>query len=124
MSGHYFSEATLVRRSDATGTIGGEIVVTGAMDALKATGNLEVGPMEINLPERLPPAMTAVDVVEVNKPGQTGLPEEASQSSSPVQITLDIQSNLPGRIFVLEGGGSTPNGRESSSLPGPAASPS
>ena len=95
-----FSEATLVRRSDVTGTIGGELVVTGAMDALKATGNLEVGPMEINLPERLPPAMTAVDVVEVNKPGQTGLPEEASQSSSPVQITLDIQSNLPGRIFV------------------------
>ncbi len=95
-----FSKATLVRRRDVTGTIGGELVVSGAMDKLEARGNIEVGPLEINLPERLPPSMTAVDVVEINRPAKTDLPEETIQSGPPVQIALDIQNNLPGKIFV------------------------
>ena len=95
-----FSEATLVRRSDVTGTITGNLALAGPANALKASGNLEVGPLEINLPERLPPDMTTVDVIEINKPGGTAASREESSGESPVKITLDIQSNLPGRIFV------------------------
>ena len=44
------SQATLVRRREVTGTAAGDLTLSGAANALKASGNLEVGPVEITLP--------------------------------------------------------------------------
>ncbi len=94
------SQATLVRHREATGTIAGDLTLSGAANALKASGNLEVGPVEITLPERLPPEMTSVEVIEVNRPEGTGLPEAETPGESALPIVLDIHGNLPSRIFV------------------------
>lgn len=94
------SQATLVRRREVTGTAAGDLTLSGAANALKASGNLEVGPVEITLPERLPPEMTSVEVIEINRPEGTGLAEAEAPGASALPIILDIQSNLPSRIFV------------------------
>ncbi|MGV8074157.1 MAG: translocation/assembly module TamB domain-containing protein [Syntrophobacteraceae bacterium] len=95
-----FAEATVVRRSDVTGAVTGDLTISGPVNALKASGSLEVGPMEIKLPERLPPEMTSVKVIEINEPGRTLAVPEKLPGKLPVRIALDIRSNLPGRIFV------------------------
>ncbi|MCK8602256.1 translocation/assembly module TamB domain-containing protein [Desulfoferrobacter suflitae] len=94
--------ATLVRRPDATAQVDGNIAVAGSAAAMDVTGNLRVAPAEINLPQRLPAEMTELNVIEIHgKNGNGKTPQEAeAPTSAPVKLALNIQVNLPNRIYV------------------------
>jgi len=94
--------ATLVRRSDATAQIDGNLDVAGNAADIAVKGNLKVTPAEINLPQRLPAEMTELNVIEIH--GKSGNQKAAqkpeTQTSPPLKLALDIKVNLPNRIYV------------------------
>lgn len=97
------SRATLLHRSDVTSVFAGNLKIAGALNDLNVNGNLQVGPAEIQLPERLPPEMTELEVIEIHgeREGKTGPARQRQpRSDSPLKVALDVKVDLPRRIFV------------------------
>lgn len=96
------ADATLVRREDITGAIDGTVSVAGSVTDMKVDGNLQVSPVEVTLPDRLPPEMTDLKVIEVNGDGsEEGTKKEAKPTAeSPLRLALNVKVNFPRRIFV------------------------
>ena len=97
------SRATLLHRSDVTSVFAGNLKIAGALNDLNVTGNLQVGPAEIQLPERLPPEMTELEVIEIHGDGESKthpMRQRQPRSESPVKVALDVKMDLPRRIFV------------------------
>lgn len=97
------SKATLLHRSDVTSMFAGSLAIAGALNDLKVQGNVQVGPAEIQLPERLPPEMTELEVIEIHGE-RDSKPRPARQrqpnTGSPMKVALDVKVDLPRRIFV------------------------
>lgn len=96
------SNATLVRRNDVTGTVNGALKIAGTATDISVNGDLQVPHAEINLPERLPPEMTQLDVIEIHGGGgnKQSVQKQNPQKESPMQLSFDVKVNLPRRIFV------------------------
>ncbi|MDY0040998.1 MAG: translocation/assembly module TamB domain-containing protein, partial [Desulforhabdus sp.] len=95
------SNATLVRRQEVTGAVDGTLKIEGSTKNIRVHGNLQASPAEINLPERLPPEMTQLNVIEIHS-GKERRPveEQDVKIDVPMQVALDIRVDLPRRIFV------------------------
>jgi translocation and assembly module TamB len=96
--------ARLLRSDNAVAAGSGKLTFSGAHDHALLAGRIVVDPADFRIPKGLPPAMTEVEVVEINKP--------EAHAPSPVRngkgkwppIKLDVSASSPGRIH-LEGRG-------------------
>jgi len=96
------SNATLVRRHDVTGVVDGTLKIGGSTTDININGDLRASPAEINLPERLPPEMTELKVIEIHngRENKQTVQEQDPDLDLPMQLSFDIKVNLPRRIFV------------------------
>jgi translocation and assembly module TamB len=96
--------AKLLRSDNAIAAASGKLTVTGSYDQALLAGRIVVDPADFRIPKRLPPAMTEVEVVEINKP-DTHVPPPAKNGKGGLPpIKLDVSASSPGRIH-LEGRG-------------------
>jgi translocation and assembly module TamB len=93
----------VLRRDEAAITAGGEMRVSGPLTALHIASRLRVERGELRPPDRLPPSVANLDVIEINSvTGQrapTPSPKPA-ESAPMLPATLDIVVELPGQVFV------------------------
>jgi translocation and assembly module TamB len=90
-----------VKRDEATATASGEIRVGGTLGAPEVTARIRVEQAEIRIPDRLPPSVARLDVVEIDS--RTGLkvePKNAAKKEPALPARLDIVVDIPNRLFV------------------------
>ncbi len=97
----------VVSRMDlARGTASGDVAVGGTAAAPVVTGAITITKAEIRLPERLPPSVADLPVIQVDsRRGQAAVQAElaaaaARPASPPVVAKLDVAVTLPGPVFV------------------------
>lgn len=84
----------------------GKTTLTSNMDVLTLRGKLTIDKADIHIPERIAPSITKLHVTEINIPeGQrrktTRLPLiKRSADSNPIPIMLDLNIDLPNRVFL------------------------
>jgi translocation and assembly module TamB len=91
----------LAARDEAVVSASGRVRVTGPLTSPTVNAPLTIDRAEITLPERLPPNVVVLNVVEVN--GRSGKPltPAALQPAAPAfTATLNITIDMPGRVFV------------------------
>lgn len=97
-------DATLVRRDELTATTRGRLSFGGDPGQGKLAGAITVTRAEINIPERLPPSVVELDVIEVGGDDGDGAgaedEDEAAEADLGSGIALDIALNAPRRVFV------------------------
>ncbi|MGA1840263.1 MAG: translocation/assembly module TamB domain-containing protein [bacterium] len=93
-------DATLLRGYDRAVTTNGHLVFSGSNKKADLSGNIIVGPAELTIPERLPPEITDIEVIEINRP--EGEDISVSKPKSPIaeNINLSLKIDIPGRVFV------------------------
>ncbi len=90
----------LVRRDDLNLTTGGHVSASGSVKDMAVSGDFKVGRADLNIPDRLPQEVVKLDVQEINFPAQKK-PEKVPSSRRPAgKVSLDVNINAPGRIFV------------------------
>ncbi|HEX2115019.1 MAG TPA: translocation/assembly module TamB domain-containing protein [Alphaproteobacteria bacterium] len=94
-----FGNFGFMRRDDVTATGDGEFRFTGTTDAATLSGRLRVDRAEIRIPERLPPTIPRLPVVEIDSRSGEVLskPDQASGGSA-IALALDVE--IPARAFV------------------------
>ncbi len=98
------SDATLVRRDDFTGTLGGSLNLSGTTDQILLGGDLILAPAEIDIGRPMAPAVTRLDVIEIN---ETDLAEDLPQvngEAAPMAVDLNVTVRMPNRVFVRGSG--------------------
>ncbi len=117
-----FDRFEALRSDDATAAASGALAVRGPTTALALTGGVTVGPAEIRIPDSAPAGVTTLDVIEVN--GQEGAGDDIAQREPKREspIALDIDINMPGRVFV-RGRGLTSEWRGQLSVTGTSDAP-
>lgn len=97
-------DATLMRRDELTATTRGRLMFEGTPDQGRLTGNITVTRADVNIPERLPPSVVELNVIEVGGNQQADGEGDDDAQPSKVElgtgITLDIAVDAPRRIFV------------------------
>lgn len=90
-----------VRLDTATAQASGALRLEGNEAQGRLTGNLVVGPAEVDLGERGPANVVTLDVVEVNRPGAAEGPKASEERAIGVSYTLalDVQAQVR-RLFV------------------------
>jgi translocation and assembly module TamB len=94
----------VLRRDEANLLAGGKIQISGPLTALRIASQLTVEHGELRPPDRLPPSVASLDVIEINSvtgqraPAPTQPAEEARDPMLPA--ALDITVGLPGQVFV------------------------
>ncbi|MEQ9641600.1 MAG: translocation/assembly module TamB domain-containing protein [Alphaproteobacteria bacterium] len=86
---------TLLRRDDIVASLGGEAEVTVAGTRGQVTGRFRTEIVEVLIPDRLPLQVAELDVVDAAAPPE---PDRAPQPT--LVADLDIQVELPGRVYV------------------------
>ncbi len=94
-----FNSATLVRRDDLTVLTSGDLRLSGTLNKTLLSGALIVGPAEIRIPNRFPPEVPDLEVVEINRSGQ-GDPGKPAGKEPAGRLDLDLRLETPGRVFV------------------------
>jgi translocation and assembly module TamB len=94
------NEATLIRRIDFNAKTDGHLTLSGSSKALVLNGRLRVGPAEFYIPERLPPEVIDLEIIEINQVGEEKEPVKKSKPILSNEINLDLIIELPGRVFV------------------------
>ncbi len=99
-----FSEATVIRRDDLEAKVSGDFAVEGDLGRLELTGDLTGDKIEVRLIDRLPPSVAELQVTEINtgESAAQAMAREAeeAQVSTPMEIALDLEVSLPGRVFI------------------------
>jgi translocation and assembly module TamB len=101
-----FEDALMIDSDIVSAKISGEAGIAGALaGSLDLVGRLSVVEAEIRLPERLPPSIHTLEVVEINVPPELearGPVSTAGGTSNapPLPVSLDLAIDSPGRIFV------------------------
>jgi translocation and assembly module TamB len=93
-------QAKLLRHDDAMATAAGQLTLSGSLVGALLAGEIGVGPAEIRIPERLPPEMTDIEVIETPL---SGAEPKAPQTAPPPrnrQLKLDVSVVSPGQVFV------------------------
>jgi len=93
-------------QNDQAEAIGrGTIQWKGNIEKSRLTGQIQVSPMTLNIPETLPPRLYALEVTEIHDQ-QKGMPPPSEQPSPTLsspkrhQITFDLNIVAPDRVFV------------------------
>lgn len=87
----------LVRNDTAHAVGHGELQWRGTREASELAGRLRVYPVELRIPERLPPNIIQLDVIELDGPEVEEV-EEAPPFEH--ELTLAVQVDFPDRFFV------------------------
>jgi translocation and assembly module TamB len=94
-----FSHFTFTRRDDLTASGDAEMHLAGTPAAGKLSGRARIDRAEIRIPERLPPSIPRLPVVEIDgRSGEVLSKPEPPKSSAP--IALDLNVDIPARAFV------------------------
>jgi translocation and assembly module TamB len=106
-SGHFplsleagFTDAKLIRRDDATGSLGGSIKISGSVRDMAMDGKLEIGSADVLLPKKGRQPLAELKVVEINVPEGRSEPPKPPRRASPVKLRMDLAVSSPGRIIV------------------------
>jgi translocation and assembly module TamB len=90
----------IAARDEATAVASGRVSVGGPLSAPKVGARLTIDHGEINLPQRLPPSVVTLQVVEIDSKARQP-PERPAASAPPaLPAALDITLDMPGRVFV------------------------
>ncbi len=96
-----FENAHLVRRDDITAAATGSVRFAQQESGAKIEGRIRTERVEINLVDRLPPTVVALEVTEIRADGTRIEPRaQDSPAADAGAPALDIQVELPGRVFV------------------------
>jgi translocation and assembly module TamB len=95
-----FTEFQVARRDDFTGTADGELKFAGPLTAATLSGHVRMSRAEIRIPDKLPPSIVRLDVVEIDSRdgGSPSKPEQAAAEDSAIRLDLDL--DVPARAFV------------------------
>jgi translocation and assembly module TamB len=96
--------ASLLRSDNAVASGTGKLTLTGSYDHALLAGRIVVDPADFRIPKQLPPAITEVEVKEINKPETHAPPPVTNGKGEWPPIKLDVSASSPGRIH-LEGRG-------------------
>ncbi|MEN6483496.1 MAG: translocation/assembly module TamB domain-containing protein [Syntrophobacteraceae bacterium] len=104
------SNAALLRRTEATATLSGEIGISGTLRHMATKGNLTVDAGEISIAKRMPANLPTLQVVEINRQAAEGKkgrkkPPPAVESGEAAgadvfELALDARVKVPGRLYV------------------------
>lgn len=97
-----FDKMLIAQRDDVTARISGDIDVAGNLfkNAL-ISGRLTNDFVEVRLVDALPPSVAEIDVIEVRDGVPASEEEElSSEPPAPSPITLNVEIDLPRRVFV------------------------
>jgi translocation and assembly module TamB len=93
-------QVTVLRGDKVTAAATGKATLSGSFAEALLDGGLRVGPAEIRIPERLPPGVATLEVVEVHGAGAgRALPANRAQEP-PFDLRLALALESPGRVFV------------------------
>ena len=86
----------IAARDETVVTASGDVAISGAIAAPKVTAHLTAEAGDITLPDRLPPSVARLKVVEINRSNPNG-PAPPSQKAEPpaVPAALDIELECP-----------------------------
>jgi translocation and assembly module TamB len=93
-------DATVCRLDELTVVAGGEVALSGTPAEALVSGKLEVKSVEIRIPDRLPPEIAELEIVEINHPAGEPEHEPPSQRTSSRNLLLDIAIESPARVFL------------------------
>jgi len=93
-------QATLLRRDDATVTVGGQLTLSGSIHEALVGGQVNLETAELRIPERLPPEITEIEVVEIHGAADEIREEQIAEPKKEAKIKIDVSVNSPGRVFV------------------------
>jgi translocation and assembly module TamB len=89
----------LVAKSDeARATADVDLHVDGGLSGPRLVARIRVPQSEFRIPDRLPPSVIKLDVVEIN--GGQMQPDKAPSAGSALPIALDVKLDIPGQTFV------------------------
>ncbi|MCK4727690.1 MAG: translocation/assembly module TamB, partial [Desulfobacterales bacterium] len=91
---------TLLRLDEATATAGGRLTLSGSLREALVAGKLDVGPVEIRIPDRLPPEMRELEIIEIDRGSQKSRQEPSPQPTLAPRLLFDVSLESPGRVFV------------------------
>ncbi|MEM7172450.1 MAG: translocation/assembly module TamB domain-containing protein [Pseudomonadota bacterium] len=97
-----FNNALLVNRDDVTAITEGELTLGGPLHDLLLQGQIRTSDVEIQILDELPPEVVSMDVIEINKKGETDdgeIAEDRPSASSSI-LRLDLGIKMPRRVFV------------------------
>lgn len=92
---------TLAQNDTISVTAGGQSTLSGTMSGHKLNGGIEINRAEVNIPDKLPPEITEVDVTEINVEGTPVEYEpEKTKKKESASLNLDLSVTSSGRVFV------------------------
>ncbi len=94
-----FNKARLVNIDMVQATLGGNVDIKGKGSNLDVTGDLKVGPVAVNIPNKFPADVPQVEVTEINNPDAK--PEEKREPPEAAgNIKLDVAVEVGDGVFV------------------------
>ncbi len=95
-------EVTLVRLDRARSEVDGHVELSGSLKDFAFVGKVAVGPTELRLPNRMPPEVKELEVIEINRRTETTQTESSipKKATEPGRLRLDLELDLRGPVFV------------------------
>jgi translocation and assembly module TamB len=93
-------QATILRRDDITATAGGQMILNGSVEKANLDGEIHVEHAEVRIPDRLPPDITDLQVIDIQETAKQGEPTPHPQSNRALKLLLDVSVEGPGKIFI------------------------
>ncbi len=96
----------LVGLDELKAVTGGDLKISGTMNGADLSGSVRVASAEVRIPDRLPPRIQELEVVELNGSrarDESGEPEpKRAEAEVPggFQVDLDLAIEIPGRTYV------------------------
>lgn len=88
-------------RDEAVVTASGDVAISGTVASPKVTAHLIAEEGDITLPDRLPPSVARLKVVEINQSNPKGPGPPSQKAKSPaLPAALDLELAVPSRVFV------------------------
>jgi translocation and assembly module TamB len=94
-----FQKSKIVRHDWVTARGKGRVQLKGSFSRAVLSGEVEVENGEFRIPERLPPDIPELEVIEINGPGAEKQVRPEKEKKSPY-LDFDLRLKAPGRFFV------------------------
>lgn len=115
-------QATLLRLDNATTTATGGVTLSGTLAKAFLSGNLQVPQTELHIPNRIPPEIVELDVIELHGDEEDLPAQTAKKSKEDGALQLNVEVTSPGRAF-LRGRGLDSEWQGSLKITGSAGNP-
>lgn len=101
-------QATLAQIDMVEAVAGAEIAITGSLRELLVAGRVDIAEAHVRIPDKLPPTVTQLPVVEINHPmrrpppGGAASAENAPADDAPqaLVVRLEVDVEAPNQIYV------------------------